>query len=50
MQAGFGQIEYQVMKVGMAAEAACISKPWDHYSDARYWRSGLRRGGSVPWR
>ena len=28
MQAGFGQIEHQVMKVGMAAEAACISKPW----------------------
>lgn len=25
--AGFGQIEAQVMKVGMVAEAACISKP-----------------------
>ena len=26
--AGFGQIEGQVMKVGMVAEATCISKPW----------------------
>jgi multidrug resistance efflux pump len=26
--AGFGQVEAQVMKVGMAAEVACISKPW----------------------
>jgi multidrug resistance efflux pump len=26
--AGFGQIEANVMKVGMVAEAACISKPW----------------------
>ena len=28
MQAGFGQIEAQVMKPGMVAEATCISKPW----------------------
>ena len=28
LQAGFGQIEGQVMKVGMLAEVACISKPW----------------------
>jgi multidrug resistance efflux pump len=28
LQAGFGQIEAQVMKVGMVAEAVCISKPW----------------------
>ena len=28
LQAGFGQIEAQVMKVGMVAEAACMSKPW----------------------
>lgn len=27
LQAGFGQIEAQVMKIGMAAEATCISKP-----------------------
>ena len=27
-QAGFGQIEAQVMKPGMVAEATCISKPW----------------------
>ncbi|MFC5069907.1 HlyD family secretion protein [Flaviflagellibacter deserti] len=26
--AGFGQIEAQVMKVGMVAEVTCISKPW----------------------
>ena len=26
--AGFSQVEAQVMKVGMAAEVACISKPW----------------------
>ena len=28
LMAGFGQIEAQVMKVGMVAEASCISKPW----------------------
>jgi multidrug resistance efflux pump len=28
LQAGFGQIEAQVMKVGMTAEVTCISKPW----------------------
>jgi multidrug resistance efflux pump len=28
VQAGFGQIEAQVMKPGMVAEATCISKPW----------------------
>ncbi|WP_332688523.1 HlyD family secretion protein [Bosea sp. (in: a-proteobacteria)] len=28
LQAGFGQIEAQVIKVGMVAEATCISKPW----------------------
>jgi multidrug resistance efflux pump len=28
MQAGFGQIEAQVMRPGMVAEATCISKPW----------------------
>lgn len=28
MQAGFGQIEAQVIKVGMVAEVTCISKPW----------------------
>ena len=28
LQAGFGQIESQVMKEGMVAEATCISKPW----------------------
>lgn len=28
LSAGFGQIEAQVMKVGMVAEATCMSKPW----------------------
>ena len=28
LQAGFGQIEAQVMKKGMVAEASCVSKPW----------------------
>jgi multidrug resistance efflux pump len=28
LQAGFGQIEAQLMKVGMTAEVTCVSKPW----------------------
>ena len=28
LQAGFGQIEAQVLKPGMVAEAACVSLPW----------------------
>jgi multidrug resistance efflux pump len=28
VQAGFGQIEAQVIKVGMIAEVTCVSKPW----------------------
>jgi multidrug resistance efflux pump len=28
LQAGFSQIEAQVLRPGMVAEAACISKPW----------------------
>jgi multidrug resistance efflux pump len=28
LQAGFGQIEAQVLKPGMVAEAACVSRPW----------------------
>jgi multidrug resistance efflux pump len=28
MFAGFGQIEAQIMTVGMVAEVACVSKPW----------------------
>jgi multidrug resistance efflux pump len=28
LQAGFGQIESQIMKAGMIAEAACVSKPF----------------------
>jgi multidrug resistance efflux pump len=29
LQAGFGQIEAQVIKVGMVAEVTCISRPWE---------------------
>lgn len=28
LQAGFGQIEAQVMRPGMVAEVTCVSKPW----------------------
>jgi multidrug resistance efflux pump len=28
LQAGFGQIEAQILKIGMAAEVTCVSKPW----------------------
>src|SRR4029077_11486141 len=28
LQAGFGQIEAQIMKVGMIAEVTCVSKPF----------------------
>jgi multidrug resistance efflux pump len=28
LAAGFGQIEAQILKVGMTAEVACVSKPW----------------------
>ncbi|GEO13771.1 HlyD family secretion protein [Microvirga aerophila] len=28
LQAGFGQVEAQVIQVGMVAEATCASKPW----------------------
>jgi len=28
LQAGFGQVESQALKVGMVAEASCASKPW----------------------
>jgi multidrug resistance efflux pump len=28
LQAGFGQIEAQIIKVGMTAEVTCVSKPW----------------------
>jgi len=28
LQAGFGQIEAQIIKEGMVAEATCISRPW----------------------
>lgn len=50
LSAGFGQIEAQVMKVGMIAEATCISKPWTIIpmvvtSVQNYIAAGQFRGG-----
>ena len=50
LSAGFGQIEAQVMKVGMIAEATCISKPWSIIpmvvtSVQNYIAAGQFRGG-----
>ena len=50
LAAGFGQIEAQVMKVGMVAEATCISKPWTIIpmvvtSVQNYIAAGQFRGG-----
>jgi hypothetical protein len=46
----FGQIEPQVMKIGMVAEAACMSKPWTIIpmvvtGAQNYIASGQFRGG-----
>jgi multidrug resistance efflux pump len=50
LTAGFGQIEAHVIKVGMVAEAACISKPWTIIpmvvtSEQDYIATGQFRGG-----
>ncbi|MDB5570239.1 MAG: secretion protein HlyD [Hyphomicrobiales bacterium] len=29
LQAGFGQVEAQIIKAGMVAEVACVSRPWE---------------------
>jgi len=52
LSAGFGQIEGQVMKVGMVAEATCISKPWTIIpmvvtSVQNYIAAGQFRGGEL---
>lgn len=52
LAAGFGQIEAQVMKVGMVAEATCISKPWAIIpmvitSVQDYIAAGQFRGGEL---
>ena len=47
---GLGRSRRQVMKVGMVAEATCISKPWVDHSDGGYQRAGLHRGGPVQGR
>ncbi len=48
--AGFNQIEAQVMKVGMTAEATCISKPWTIIPMVVTAGAGLRRGRPGPRR
>jgi multidrug resistance efflux pump len=50
LQAGFGQIEAQVMRPGMVAEATCVSKPWTIIpmvvtSVQNYIAAGQFRGG-----
>ncbi|WP_213738084.1 HlyD family secretion protein [Bradyrhizobium sp. dw_411] len=52
LQAGFGQIEAQVLKPGMVAEAACTSLPWTIVpmvitSVQDYIAAGQFRGGEV---
>ena len=50
LTAGFGQIEAKVIKVGMVAEATCISRPWTIIPMVVTQRAGLHRGGPVPRR
>ena len=50
LAAGFGQIEAHVIKVGMVAEASCISKPWTIIpmvvtGEQNYIAAGQFRGG-----
>ena len=50
LAAGFGQIESHVIKVGMVAEATCISKPWTIIpmvvtGEQNYIAAGQFRGG-----
>jgi multidrug resistance efflux pump len=50
LTAGFGQIEAHVIKVGMVAEATCISKPWTIIpmvvtGEQNYIAAGQFRGG-----
>jgi multidrug resistance efflux pump len=50
LAAGFGQIEAHVIKVGMVAEAICISKPWSIIpmvvtGEQNYIAAGQFRGG-----
>ena len=50
LQAGFGQIEGQVMKVGMLAEVTCISKPWTVIPMVVTDVQDLHRGRTIPRR
>jgi multidrug resistance efflux pump len=50
LSAGFGQIEAHVIKAGMVAEAACVSKPWTIIpmvvtNEQNYIAAGQFRGG-----
>ena len=47
LQAGFGQIEAQIMKVGMIAEVTCVSKPLDGHPDGGHGRAGLIAAGQF---
>jgi len=52
LQAGFGQIEGQVMKVGMVAEVTCVSMPWKVIPMVvtgvqNYIAAGQYRGGEM---
>ena len=50
LQAGFGQIEAQIMKVGMVAEVTCVSKPFKIIPMVVTNRAGLHRCRPVPGR
>ena len=50
LQAGFEQIEAQIMKVGMVAEVTCVSKPWTIIPMVVTSRAGLHCGRAIPRR
>ena len=50
LQAGFGQIEAQIMKVGMVAEVTCVSKPWTIIPMVVTGGAGVYRCGPISWR
>jgi multidrug resistance efflux pump len=60
LHAGFGQIEAQIMKVGMIAEATCASKPWtiipmvvtdvqDYVAAGQFWRRRAIDRGAADY-
>ena len=50
LQAGFGQIEAQIMKVGMVAEVTCVSKPLTIIPMVVTERAGLHRRRPISRR